>query len=114
VNEFCGSPIAFVGVRGVCVARHILISDSTSGAPACLAGGTGRETVAKCSYPHILGIDVAVFGVTGWIPMTCLGIRDVGAPDGGAAGEEPPVPSPKTVECRVWLGSQTTGHGFRT
>jgi uncharacterized membrane protein len=58
--------IAFIGVIGVGVATYILISDSTSGAPACLAGGTGCETVAKSSYSHILGINVAVFGIIGW------------------------------------------------
>jgi uncharacterized membrane protein len=61
------SAIAFVGVLGLCVATYILISDSTSGAPACLAGGGGCETVAKSSYSHILGINVAVFGILGWI-----------------------------------------------
>jgi uncharacterized membrane protein len=59
--------IAFIGVIGVCVATYILISDSTSGAPACVAGGTGCETVAKSSYSHIAGINVAVFGIVGWI-----------------------------------------------
>ena len=61
--------IAFIGVIGVCVATYILISDSTSGSPACLAGGTGCETVAKSSYSHILGINVAVFGIAGWIAV---------------------------------------------
>jgi len=61
------SAIAFIGVLGLCVATYILISDSTSGAPACLAGGGGCETVAKSSYSHILGINVAVFGILGWI-----------------------------------------------
>lgn len=61
------SAIAFIGVVGLCVATYILISDSTSGAPACLAGGGGCETVAKSSYSHILGINVAVFGILGWI-----------------------------------------------
>ncbi len=59
--------IAFVGVLGLCVATYILISDSTSGAPQCLAGGTGCETVANSSYSHILGINVAVFGIAGWV-----------------------------------------------
>lgn len=59
--------IAFIGVLGVCVATYIFISDSTSGAPACLAGGTGCETVAKSSYSHILGINVAIFGLAGWV-----------------------------------------------
>jgi uncharacterized membrane protein len=61
------SAIAFVGVLGLCVATYIFISDSTSGAPACLAGGGGCETVAKSSYSHILGINVAIFGILGWI-----------------------------------------------
>lgn len=59
--------IAFIGVLGFCVAMYIFISDSTSGAPACLAGGTGCETVAKSSYSHIAGINVAIFGLIGWV-----------------------------------------------
>ncbi len=59
--------IAVIGLLGVGVATYILISDSTSGAPTCLAGGTGCETVAKSSYSHIAGINVAVFGIIGWI-----------------------------------------------
>jgi len=59
--------IAFIGVLGLCVAVYIFISDSTSGAPACLAGGGGCETVAKSSYSHILGINVAIFGIIGWV-----------------------------------------------
>ena len=60
------SAIAFIGVLGVCVAAYIFISDQTSGAPACLAGGTGCETVAKSSYSHILGINVSIIGLAGW------------------------------------------------
>ena len=59
------SAIAFIGVLGFCVATYIFISDSTSGAPACLAGGGGCETVAKSSYSHIAGINVAIFGLIG-------------------------------------------------
>jgi uncharacterized membrane protein len=61
------SAIAFIGVLGFCVASYIFISDSTSGAPACLAGGGGCETVAKSSYSHIAGINVAIFGLIGWV-----------------------------------------------
>ena len=57
--------IAFIGILGVCVATYIFISDQTSGAPACLAGGTGCETVAKSSYSHILGINVSIIGLVG-------------------------------------------------
>jgi len=59
--------IAFVGVLGLCVATYIFISDSTTGAPACLAGGGGCETVAKSSYSHILGINVSIIGLAGWL-----------------------------------------------
>src|ERR1700761_1495611 len=58
--------ITIIALLGVGVATYIFISDSTSGAPACLAGGTGCETVAKSSYSHILGINVAIFGLVGW------------------------------------------------
>jgi uncharacterized membrane protein len=58
--------IAVIGILGVCVATYIFISDQTSGAPACLAGGTGCETVAKSSYSHILGINVSIIGLVGW------------------------------------------------
>src|ERR1700761_2953928 len=58
--------IAVIALLGVGVATYIFISDSTSGAPACLAGGTGCETVAKSHYSHILGINVAIFGLAGW------------------------------------------------
>jgi uncharacterized membrane protein len=58
--------ITVIALLGVGVATYIFISDSTSGAPACLAGGTGCETVAKSSYSHILGINVAIFGLAGW------------------------------------------------
>jgi uncharacterized membrane protein len=59
--------ICVVAALGIGVATYIFISDSTSGAPACLAGGTGCETVAKSSYSHIAGINVAIFGIIGWV-----------------------------------------------
>src|ERR1700709_2830997 len=59
--------IAFFTVVGIGVATYILISDSTSGAPACFAGGTGCETVAKSSSSPTLGMNVAVVGIVGWI-----------------------------------------------
>lgn len=59
--------IAVIAALGIGVATYIFIADSTSGAPSCLAGGGGCETVAKSSYSHIAGINVAVFGIIGWI-----------------------------------------------
>jgi uncharacterized membrane protein len=59
--------IAFITVIGIGVATYIFIADSTAGAPTCLVGGGGCETVAKSSYSHIAGINIAIFGIIGWI-----------------------------------------------
>lgn len=59
--------IAFVAVLGIGVATYITIADSGGGAPTCLAGGGGCETVANSSYSHIAGINVAVFGIFGYV-----------------------------------------------
>lgn len=58
--------IAFVAALGVGVATYITIADSGGGAPACLAGGSGCQTVADSSYSHLAGINVAVFGIVGY------------------------------------------------
>ncbi len=59
--------IAFVATLGVGVATYIAIADSGGGAPTCLAGGTGCETVANSSYSHIAGINIAIFGIVGYL-----------------------------------------------
>lgn len=59
--------IAFVAAIGIGVATYITIADSGGGAPACLAGGTGCETVASSSYSHIAGVNIAIFGIFGYI-----------------------------------------------
>ena len=61
--------IAFVAALGVGVATYITIADSGGGAPACLAGGGGCETVANSSYSHVAGINVAVFGIVGYVAL---------------------------------------------
>jgi uncharacterized membrane protein len=61
--------IAFVAVLGIGVATYITIADSGGGSPTCLAGGTGCETVANSSYSHIAGINVAVFGIIGYVAL---------------------------------------------
>jgi uncharacterized membrane protein len=61
--------IAFVAALGVGVATYIAIADSGGGAPACLAGGGGCETVANSSYSHIAGINVAIFGIVGYVAL---------------------------------------------
>jgi uncharacterized membrane protein len=59
--------IAFVAALGVGVAVYITIADSGGGAPTCLAGGSGCETVADSSYSHLLGVNVAVFGIVAYV-----------------------------------------------
>jgi uncharacterized membrane protein len=59
--------IAFVAALGVGVAVYITIADSGGGAPACLAGGSGCQTVADSSYSHLVGVNVAVFGIAGYL-----------------------------------------------
>ncbi len=57
----------FVAAFGIGVAAYIAIADSGGGSPVCLAGGSGCETVANSTYSHLLGIDVAVFGIAGYV-----------------------------------------------
>lgn len=59
--------IAFVGALGLGVAACIAIADSGGGAPSCLAGGSGCQTVADSSYSHLAGVNVAVFGIVGYL-----------------------------------------------
>ena len=59
--------IAFVAALGVGVATYITIADSGGGAPTCLAGGGGCETVANSSYSHIAGVNIAIFGIIGYV-----------------------------------------------
>jgi uncharacterized membrane protein len=58
--------IAFVAALGLGVAAYIAIADANSGSPVCLGGGSGCETVARSSWSHLAGVDVAVFGVIGY------------------------------------------------
>ena len=59
--------VAFVAAVGVGVAVYITIADSGGGAPTCLAGGNGCQTVADSSYSHLAGVNVAVFGIVGYL-----------------------------------------------
>src|SRR5690348_2073757 len=57
----------FLAAFGIGVATYITIADSGGGSPVCLAGGHGCQTVASSSYSHLLGINVAVFGIVGYV-----------------------------------------------
>ncbi|MGB7589327.1 MAG: vitamin K epoxide reductase family protein [Solirubrobacterales bacterium] len=57
----------FAAAFGIGVATYIAIADAGGGAPVCLAGGTGCQTVANSSYSHLLGVNVAIFGIVGYV-----------------------------------------------
>jgi len=57
----------FVAAFGIGVATYIAIADSGGGAPACIAGGSGCQTVADSTYSHLLGANIAVFGIVGYV-----------------------------------------------
>lgn len=58
--------IAFFAALGIGVATYIAIAESDGGSPVCIAGGHGCETVAKSSYSHLAGVNIAVFGIIGY------------------------------------------------
>jgi uncharacterized membrane protein len=57
----------FVATFGIGVATYIAIADSGGGSPICLAGGSGCQTVADSTYSHLLGVNIAVFGIVGYV-----------------------------------------------
>jgi uncharacterized membrane protein len=54
-------------LAGIGVATYIAIAESGGGAPKCLAGGSGCETVADSKYAHLAGVNVAVIGIVGYV-----------------------------------------------
>jgi uncharacterized membrane protein len=58
--------LAFVGIG---VATYIAIAESGGGAPKCLVGGGGCETVANSKYSDLAGINVAVLGIVGYVVL---------------------------------------------
>jgi uncharacterized membrane protein len=70
----------FLATFGIGVAAYIAIADSGGGAPVCIAGGSGCRTVAESSYSDLLGVDVAVFGIVGYVLLlACALLRGDGA-----------------------------------
>lgn len=59
--------IAFLAALGVGVATYIAVEAAGGDAPQCLAGSTGCATVAKSSYSHVAGVNIAVFGIVGYV-----------------------------------------------
>jgi len=70
----------FAATLGIGIAAYIAIAASDGGAPVCLAGGGGCETVARSSHSHLLGVNVAVFGIVGYaLLLGCALLRGDGA-----------------------------------
>lgn len=57
----------FLATFGIGVAGYIAIAESDGGSPVCIAGGHGCRTVAESSYSELLGINVAVLGIFGYV-----------------------------------------------
>jgi uncharacterized membrane protein len=58
---------AVLAIAGIGVATYIAIADASRGSPLCLAGGHGCETVAQSHYSHLFGVNVAIFGIAGYV-----------------------------------------------
>jgi uncharacterized membrane protein len=76
----------FVAAFGIGVATYIAIAEAGGGAPACVAGGGGCETVAESQYAHLAGVNVAVIGIVGYVLLLVTSLlRGDGARMGGFA-----------------------------
>jgi len=74
----------FAAAVGVGIAIYIAIADSGGGSPVCLGGSHGCETVANSSYSHLLGVNISIFGVLGYLLLLGAAIlRGDGARMGG-------------------------------
>jgi uncharacterized membrane protein len=58
-----------LALAGIGVATYIAIAESGGGAPKCLVGGSGCETVANSKYSDLAGINVAVIGIVGYVVL---------------------------------------------
>jgi uncharacterized membrane protein len=74
----------FVATLGFGVATYIAIADAGGGSPVCVAGSRGCQAVADSSYSHLLGVNVAVLGIIGYLLLiTATMLRGDGARMGG-------------------------------
>ncbi len=74
----------FIAAFGIGVATYITIADSGGGSPVCIAGGGGCETVAESTYSHLAGVNIAVFGIAGYVLLLAAALlRGDGARMGG-------------------------------
>ncbi len=57
----------FVAAFGIGIASYIAIEAAGGDAPVCIAGSGGCETVASSSYSHLFSVNIAVFGIVGYV-----------------------------------------------
>ena len=65
---------AMLALVGIGVATYIAIAESGGGAPKCLVGGSGCETVANSKYSDLAGLNVAVIGIAGYVLLLAAAI----------------------------------------
>jgi uncharacterized membrane protein len=54
---------------GLGIAIYITAAEAGGGAPACVAGGHGCQTVADSSYSELAGVNVSVLGIGGYLVL---------------------------------------------
>jgi uncharacterized membrane protein len=59
----------FVAAFGIGVAGYIAIEAAGGDAPTCIAGSSGCETVANSTYSHLFGVNIAIFGILGYVAL---------------------------------------------
>jgi uncharacterized membrane protein len=70
----------FVAAFGIGVAGYLTVVGAGGDAPVCLAGSKGCEIVTSSSHSELLGIDVALLGLIGYIVLlACALLRGDGA-----------------------------------
>jgi len=57
----------FLATFGIGVAVYIAIVTGGGDAPVCIAGSSGCETVTSSSHSHLLGVNIAAFGMVGYL-----------------------------------------------
>jgi uncharacterized membrane protein len=64
----------FAAAFGIGVASYIAIEEAGGGSAVCIAGGGGCETVAESEYSELLGVNVAVIGILGYVLLLVTAI----------------------------------------
>jgi uncharacterized membrane protein len=57
----------FAAAFGIGVATYIAIAEAGGDAPACIAGGGGCQKVADSTHSELLGVNVSVIGIVGYL-----------------------------------------------